>query len=136
MKFYIATKLERVADHHNLRDRLITLGHEITYDWTVHGSVQREGVDVIRKVALAEKRGVLEADFVCVLLPGGRGTHAELGMALAWGKPVFIHARAEDGFFAQDERTCAFYHDPLVTSFTGPLPGLIMPIELWARRAW
>lgn len=125
MKFYIATRLERAADHNLVRDQLVEMGHEITYDWTAHGSVQKEGAARIREVALAETRGVQEADFVVVLLPGGRGTHAELGLALAFGIPVLIHSREEDGFFADDGRTCAFYHHPLVTRFEGPIATIL-----------
>lgn len=114
MKFYIATKLERAADHQEMRKQLEALGHEITYDWTTHGSVKNEGEQRIREVARAEFQGIKDADFVIVLLPGGRGTHCEIGIALGLGKRVIIVADPEHGFFAQDSRTCAFYHHPLV----------------------
>lgn len=129
MRFYIATGLERVADHQRVMRALHEVGHRITYSWAAHGSVQREGEARIREVALAEKAGVKEADFVVVLLPGGRGTHAELGMALAWNKPVFIQADPVCGFFSQDERTCAFYHDPLVVRVEGDDDALLRAIS-------
>ena len=57
------------------------------------------------------------------LLPGGRGTHCELGMALAYaectGAEVFVHAPDGSGFFEFDDRTCAFYHHPLVRRVVG-----------------
>lgn len=87
MRYYIATALERAADHTLVRDAMAAAGHQITYDWTAHGSVQSEGLDRIREVAEAETRGVLDADLVIVLLPGGRGTHAELGIAIGAGIP-------------------------------------------------
>ncbi len=114
MNYYIATRLDRAADHNRLRDLLNARGHAITYDWTHHGSVQKDKPERIREVALAETSGVLRADVVVVLLPGGRGTHTELGMALASGKSVIVQADPVHGFFAADERTCAFYHHPLV----------------------
>ena len=88
-----------------------TLEDTITYDWTAHGSVWKDGADRIRKVAQAEMQGVLDADYVVVLLPGGRGTHTELGMALADGKPVILYGTDDD---FSGPKTCAFYHHPLV----------------------
>lgn len=114
MRYYIATRLEAADRHRELRDALAERGHEVTYDWTQHGSVRHEGAERIRQVAHAEKQGVRDADFVVVLLPGGRGTHSELGLALAMGKRVFIVADIAEGAWAPDERTCAFYHDDLV----------------------
>jgi nucleoside 2-deoxyribosyltransferase len=115
MKVYIATGLEFAATQNRVRDALMAAGHEITYDWSAHGSVQSEGEKRIAEVAELEMGGVRDADVVIVLLPGGRGTHTELGMAIAWRKPVLVvaipHGRA---FHAQDGRTCAFYYAPLV----------------------
>jgi hypothetical protein len=104
LKFYIATRLERTGDHKALARELVQAGHAITYDWTVHGSVQ--GPQRIREVAQAELAGIKAADVVIVLLPGGRGTHAELGMALALGKPVIILGDLKD----TGGRHCAFYY--------------------------
>ena len=125
LRFYIATRLERAEEHRRLAEMLRGIGWELTYDWTVHGSVQREGPERIAEVAAAEMRGVRDADVVVVLLPGGRGTHAELGMALAWAKVVVIVADPEDGFVGQDERTCAFYHAPGVVRWEGTLERLV-----------
>ena len=113
MKYYIATKLENHAEHNRVRDILNALGHEITYDWTKHGPVYRSGLGRIREVAELETRGVLDSDFVVVLWPSGRGTHVELGMAIAAGKPVVFISDMEAHHQATQE-TCAFYHHPLV----------------------
>jgi hypothetical protein len=117
VKYYIATRLERHADHNIVRDALAAKGNQITYDWTVHGPVWRSGEDRIREVSQLETQGVLDADVVIVLLPGGRGTHAELGMALAAGKPVILHSEDPAPFGATPE-TCAFYHHPLCVRVT------------------
>lgn len=122
---YIATMLERAGAHNVVRDWLVARGHRLTYDWTVHGSVAKEGADRLREVAVKEKEGVRRADAVVVLLPGGRGTHGELGMSVILDKPTFLHAPDEHGFMALDSRTCAFYHDPAVFAFTGPFDTLL-----------
>lgn len=120
MKYYIATRLESAARAKRLEHALMAGGHLLTYDWTVHGSVQDEGPVRIREAALAEARGVMTADVVVVLLPGGRGTHVELGMAIAAGKPVILYAEDDLHFEDAAGRTCAFYHHPLVQRTTAP----------------
>lgn len=111
MDFYIATKLDNDAAHNRLRDQLVALGHKITYDWTVHGPAFSKGLDEVRRVAKAETQGVMRADFVVMLWPGGRGTHVELGMGLALGKLCYIITPVEEHHQAHKE-TCAFYHYP------------------------
>lgn len=107
--FYIATSLSRAPEHNQLRDALVNRGYRITYDWTVHGSVKTSSLTRLEEVAHYEARGVLSADIVIVLLPGGFGTHAELGMAIGAQKKIILHS--EDGeIFTACEKTCAFYH--------------------------
>lgn len=134
MRFYIATKLEREQDFRKLRDALTEAGYKLTYDWSRHGSVKNEGRARIREVAVSERQGVKDADFVVVLLPGGRGTHAELGMALAYGKRVFMHAADLSAWMGSDDRTCAFYHDPLVVPVTGKAEDIVTAVQRWAEE--
>jgi hypothetical protein len=124
MKFYIATRLERAEEQKALAAMLTELGHSITYDWAQHGSVQSGGPDRIREVAASECAGVIGADLVIVMLPGGRGTHTELGIAIADSvarKPTgnrcgnekrIVIIGYDDG--GVDGRTCAFYHHPQI----------------------
>ncbi len=109
MKIYIASKLENYRQVQAVRDALISAGHSITYDWTLHGSVQGQGVERLKEVAENERRGVVSADAVVVLLPGGRGTHVELGMACALNIPVMLIVDHSMPYFRPDENTCAFY---------------------------
>lgn len=110
MEVYIATSLDNAAQHNRVRDVLWDRYHiGLTYDWTKHGSVRDQGFERIAEVAMLERDGVQRADIVIVLLPGGKGTHAELGMALAFGHQVVIYGTKED---FEGPRTCAFYHDP------------------------
>ena len=112
--FYIATGLDHAAEHNVVRDAMIREGYKITHDWTATGgSAQAQGPAAIREAALAEMRGVLTADVVIVLLPGGRGTHTELGMAIAAQRMVVVHSpNAKDLSTAPDGNTCCFYHLP------------------------
>lgn len=109
MKFYIASKLENAEAVSRVARALKAAGHIHTYDWTVHGSVQDKGEQRIREVAEAEKQGVLDADVVIVILPGGRGTHAELGIALGAGNKEIVICAADNSLFLANTSTCAFY---------------------------
>lgn len=131
MRFYIATSLENWQQHNLVRDILIKeFNWTITYDWTIHGSVQNEGQKRITEVAYLEKCGVVNADVVIVLLPGGRGTHVELGMALVSCDNVYILADHVHGFFAHDERTCAFYHDKRVHRIDSTVDDLVKKLRI------
>lgn len=114
MKYYIATKLENHASHNMLRDRLKLFGHELTYDWTVHGPVYTEGRERLADVSMLETAGITDADVVIVLWPGGRGTHVELGIAIATGKRI-IFVSDVLGHHDATPITCAFYWHHLVT---------------------
>lgn len=133
MKIYIASRLENHPQVKAVRDALVADGHSITYDWTRHGSVQGEGEDRLREVAAAERAGVMTADIVIVLLPGGRGTHAELGIANALGIPVILVSKTRDMFQA-DSATCAFYWNDNVRQLwtEGHEPEAVLPE--WIRR--
>lgn len=116
IKYYIASKLENAAQVRALKTLLDASGeYEHTYDWTVHGSVQREGTSRISQVAVAEEKGVRRASVVIVLLPGGRGTHVEIGIGLGNGAQVVIYSPTPAKDFGDGGDTCAFYHHPLVT---------------------
>lgn len=110
--FYIASSLANAVNVRALRDRLVVMGLRHTYDWTEHGSVQADGEERIREVALLEFNGVQAADLVIVLLPGGRGTHVELGLALGMQKHVLLVATHEQ--LHADHGVCAFYLHPQV----------------------
>lgn len=120
MRFYIATSLSRAKCHNLVRDALIDCGHEISYDWTIHGEVRSVSKARLREVALLELNGVLESDCIVVLLPGGGGTHLELGFALAKGIKTFLHSE-DASIFELGPQTSAFYHHPDVTHLVCPL---------------
>lgn len=129
MKYYIASKLENSTKVKSLANAFTELGWEQTYDWTVHGSVHDKGEEVLQQVTLQELGGVKKADAVIIVLPGGRGTHAELGAALAYNKPVFIWGQQPEDFI-QDGYTCSFYFNPNVQRVEGSALKLVrMMIE-------
>lgn len=128
--YYIASGLPNFEAVRALKSILDEAGWEHTYDWTVHGSVQTEGAARLAEVAAEESYGVVMADVVIVLLPGGRGTHTELGMAIgladidpgghggAQDPRIVIYSADPEVFSGTSGTTCAFYHHPLVERFS------------------
>lgn len=105
-RFYLATQKDRSAEADALSAALKLHGWERTLAWAGQdGGPERHGA-----IALAELAGVSEADVLIALLPGGYGTHVEIGAALALGKPVIL--------YAPDQRTletpylCVFHYHP------------------------
>ena len=123
MRFYIASRLENHEQVKNLASRLKPFGWEHTYDWTVHGSVKETNLETIKAVGQREYDGVKNADIVIVLTPQGRGTHVELGMAIALNKVVYI-CHEDERYFQCDDRTSAFYWLENVRHFTGSVEDL------------
>ncbi len=129
MKYYIGTTLDNAEAHNQFRDLLAAEGHEITFDWTDEGYI--EELPKLREYIRGEIEGIFCADFVLILMPGGRGTHAELGAALALGKPVILFAPGESHM--QNGRRCGFYYHPLVR-MVSTIDGVRAEIDEIARR--
>lgn len=106
MKVYIATGYENRSGHNRLRDKLAEHGIGLTCDWTTHESIADAAHWRIADIAHDDIQGVRDADAVVVLLPGGRGTHVEIGAAIAFGKLVIIVG----DMVGEHERECVFYH--------------------------
>ncbi|HRW58759.1 MAG TPA: hypothetical protein P5048_03985 [Chlamydiales bacterium] len=123
MKFYIATSFSNWISHNKVRDALATFEHEISYDWTLQGSIKSESKDRLREAAIQELQGVSDADFLIVLLPGGHGTHLELGFGIASQKTVFLHSEDSE-LFELGPQTNVFYHHPDVMRVSCPLDDL------------
>lgn len=123
MKFYIATSLLRAKDHNIVRDALMDLGHTLTYDWTTHGSVKCTTTENLRKVSQNELTGIKKADLLIVLIPGGHGTHVELGTAIATNKKIILFSQ-DKKYFLPCNDTCAFYHDPTCKHIVSSLSNL------------
>lgn len=109
-RFYLATRKDRLDQAAPLLDALRASGWNRTFAWT-NQDIHNRGEHA--DIALAELAGVREADVLIVLLPGGYGTHVEIGAALALGKPVIIHA--PDQKTLETPYACVFHYHPLVT---------------------
>lgn len=87
LRFYLASGLDNADAARRLCNRLEAEGHQCQYRWWIHGAVLP---DRMRETAELEMAGVMTADVVVILMPGGRGTHVELGIALASMKSIVL----------------------------------------------
>jgi nucleoside 2-deoxyribosyltransferase len=109
-RFYLSTQKDRNAEAAPLLEALKAKEWERTFDWA-----NREASDTSEysDLAVSEIRGSCDADLVIVILPGGRGTHVEIGAALAMGKRVILHAPNRTTLETPYPR--AFHYHPAVT---------------------
>ncbi|HWF67624.1 MAG TPA: nucleoside 2-deoxyribosyltransferase [Acidobacteriaceae bacterium] len=108
-RFYLAIRLDRASHGDSLVEALKAHGWERTFDWTGNDSTIKEDLS---RLAQAELAAIEQADVLIVLLPGGRGTHVEIGAALALGKPIILHAPDRDTL--EVPYPCAFHYHPAV----------------------
>ncbi len=133
MQLYLASGLENRARVQEWRDALTAAGHTITYDWTAHGRVQGPQITDIAWKELHV--GVQESDAVIVLLPGGTGTHTELGAALAWGKVVILCAPDAGYFDPYSERATMAYNHPWISAkLVAPTPDAVLQLLTGVER--
>jgi len=108
-RFFISAKKDRQLEVDAFANKLKAHGWERTLAWKHEdGANHKENSEI----ALAELQGVHEADVLIALLPGGFGTHVEIGAALALGKPVILHA--PDLKTLETPYPCVFHYHPAV----------------------
>lgn len=138
MRFYVATCLANAPAAQTLASILQDKipGSFPTYRWWQHGAVWRDGLGRIRDVATKELDAVKNADVFVAILPGGRGTHVEIGAALALGIPVLLVKPVDGGPpWDGEEGTTAFYRHPGVFGriVTDDLDEAAEKIAMWCR---
>ena len=109
-RFYLSTRKDRLDQAAPLLDELKANGWKQTFAWSDQGA-QTPGE--YGDIAQAELEGVREADVLIVLLPGGFGTHVEIGAALGLGKRIILHAPNRKTL--ETPYPCVFHYHPLVT---------------------
>ncbi|WP_282020038.1 group-specific protein [Planomicrobium okeanokoites] len=125
MKFYIASSFANKDKVREAASILRGAGHVQTFDWTVN--LRASSVEDLELYGTLEKKAVLEADFLIVLLPAGKGSHIELGMALGQGKTVYLLSESEELF--DFEVTSTFYYLPEVRILVGKLRDNIETVQ-------
>lgn len=101
--------------------RIAENGFIHTYDWTRNERASTIGD--LKEIGLREKDAVMDADFIIVLLPAGKGSHIEFGIALGQGKKIYLYSPNDD--LNNFETTSTFYHLSGVEKLTGTIDELI-----------
>ncbi|WP_130860246.1 nucleoside 2-deoxyribosyltransferase [Gracilibacillus phocaeensis] len=115
MHFYIASSFKNRKKVKELANKLKQRGYTYTYDWTQNEKAN--SFERLSNIGEKEREGVMNADFFIILLPGGKGSHIELGIALGLGKRVFLYSPANDIY--EYDKTCTFYHIKGLNRFVG-----------------
>lgn len=140
LRFYVASQLAGAEAVKALAALLKREGHSHTYDWTTHGRCHVPGagdqanIARMREVSEAEGVGVTSADVVVVWLPGGRGTHVEIGMAIAAGKRVILCSPTP--LVNEEPYPSAFYFHPTVRQIVESNEGMRMYKAVQAVREY
>lgn len=121
MKFYVASSFKNIDNVRYISEQLKAEGHIHTYDWTKHN--RASSFEELKEIGLKEKEAVMESDVVIVLLPAGKGSHIELGIALGMNKEIILHSPGEE--VNDISETSTFYHLEEVKKFLGDKEGLV-----------
>lgn len=120
-KFYVASSFKNIDDVRYVNDYLKKHGFIYTYDWT--RNERATSFEDLKQIGTRQKEAVREADFLIVFLPAGKGSHIEFGIALAEGKPIFLHSPNNE--VNQFETTSTFYHLPEIIKSMGDISDLL-----------
>jgi hypothetical protein len=126
MKFYIASSLKNIDAVRYVSEKMINKGYIHTYDWTENGRVST--FEQLKEIGQKEKDAVIDADFTIVLLPAGKGSHVELGIALGHGKRIFLYSPNEE--VNDFSTTSTFYHLPQVEKCFGTLDEMVETVQM------
>lgn len=124
MKFYIASSLQNKQLVKYVSIKLCSEGYSPTYDWTINQRATT--ADQLKRIGTFEKHAVEACDIFILLLPAGKGSHVELGMAIALSKRIYIYTAEE-----MDPATAAtVYYVDRVECFHGTIDDFISRIGL------
>jgi len=137
--FYVASSLTRANEVSALIAAMTEHGWNVTYDWTTHpdlrGLSYKGGIEARRQCALQEITGITTADLFIQLLPCGRGSYVELGVALARNLPIIVHADSEVDLIAGYRHHCAFLDHPRVQILIGAVTQVVAFAETFRKRS-
>lgn len=116
MKFYIGSGMKNCELVNYYAKILEQNGWKHTYNWAknINGD---ETIEDLVEYSKLERQGIIDSDVVVILLPAGRGTHIELGMALALNKKIFLCSETKEEFDIKN--TVNFYQLPSIVRLVG-----------------
>ncbi|MDM5189963.1 nucleoside 2-deoxyribosyltransferase [Bacillus sp. DX4.1] len=116
MNFYIASGFQNKYLVQFVASKLKEAGWQHTYDWTKNEKATH--AVQLQEIGQAERQAIKDADVFLLLLDGGKGSHTEFGMALAWEKKIYM-------YHENNPLQTTFYHLPEVNMFQGEIEQFI-----------
>lgn len=116
MNFYIGSGMKNCELVNYYSKILEEKGWKHTYNWAKNINGDETIKDLIEYSKL-EQQGIIDSDVVIILLPAGKGTHIELGMALALNKKIFLCSETKEEFNIKN--TVNFYQLPNIVRLVG-----------------
>ena len=104
-KIYIGSKFKNANKVNELTNAFEKLDVINAYNWAANIKEEETKEDLIN-FAKKEMNAIKDADDVIFLLPLGKGSHIELGMALAYNKKIYLVSNDKNDF---DNNTVNFY---------------------------
>ncbi|MFS0777638.1 group-specific protein [Neobacillus sp. 3P2-tot-E-2] len=105
-------------------EQLKNKGYVQTYDWTKNNKAST--IEDLKEIGQEEKKAVMEADFLIMLLPAGKGSHIEFGIALGQGKKIYLYSQNNE--VSNFETTSTFYHLSEVEIVIGTIDELLTKV--------
>lgn len=121
MKFYIASSFGNIEQVQKLSRRLTLNDWSHTYDWTQHG--RANSLENLEELGSLEVNAVKAADILVILLPAGKGSHTEFGIALGLEKTIYLYS--PNNHIYDCDQTSTFYHVKGVHKFVGEFEDFI-----------
>ena len=115
MNFYIASSFSNIDKVRELSNKLKSIGYIHSYDWTQNE--RANSIEALYNIGEKEKEAVMYSDFFVILLPAGKGSHIEMGIALGLGKRVYLYSATNEIY--DYDKTSTFYHIDGVDKFVG-----------------
>ena len=121
VNFYIASSFNNIEKVRELSNRLKTKGYVHSYDWTQNE--RANSFEALSSIGTKEKEAVINSDFFVILLPAGKGSHIELGIALGLGKRIYLYSETNEIY--EYDKTSTFYHVEGVDKYVGTYESFI-----------
>lgn len=122
MRFYVASSFENQNMVRYVSQKLTLEGFTLTYDWTMNQRAVEP--NTLHAIGEQEKNAVQNSDIFILLLPAGKSSHVELGIALGLGKLVYIYSPEKIDL----ETASTFYYVNGVNRFFGDIDRFISMI--------
>ena len=116
MNFYIGSGMKNCKLVNQYSKILEENGWYHTYNWAKNVNDNETREDLINSSKL-EYQAIADSEVIIILLPAGRGTHVELGIAWALNKKIYLCDETKNEF--NIENTVNFYQLPSIVRLTG-----------------